>query len=146
MRRQKLRWLLTILIMTLPATAWAEIGRVKLTIGETSVQRAGETTPAKINQPVETSDVIITGGDGRIGIVFKDNTRFSAGPNSRIELTIFKFNPGRRDGEFVTRVDQGTLAMVSGKIAKQRKDAMKVRTPSSILGVRGTKFLVKIEP
>jgi hypothetical protein len=90
--------------------------------------------------------VIITGKDGRISIVFKDNSRFSAGPNSRIELTIFKFNPGKRDGEFITKLDQGTLAMISGKIAKQRKDAMKVRTPASILGVRGTKFLVKVDP
>ncbi|MDP6873789.1 MAG: FecR domain-containing protein [Alphaproteobacteria bacterium] len=141
-----MRLLLAILLLALPATAWAEIGRIKLTIGQTSVQRDGKTAPARVEQAVETSDVIITGKDGRIGIVFKDNSRFSAGPNSRIELTIFKFNPGKRDGEFITKLDQGTLAMISGKIAKQRKDAMKVRTPASILGVRGTKFLVKVDP
>ena len=35
--------------------------------------------------------------------------------------------------------------VVSGKIAKQAPDAMVIKTPSSLLGVRGTEFLVKIE-
>jgi hypothetical protein len=34
---------------------------------------------------------------------------------------------------------------VSGKIAKQSPDAMKVRTPASVLGVRGTEFVVKVD-
>jgi hypothetical protein len=32
---------------------------------------------------------------------------------------------------------------VSGKIAKGSPDAMRVRTPATILGVRGTEFLVR---
>jgi hypothetical protein len=38
---------------------------------------------------------------------------------------------------------RGTLAVVSGKLAKQSPDAMKVRTPAAVLGVRGTEFLVR---
>jgi len=34
--------------------------------------------------------------------------------------------------------------VISGRIAKQSPDAMTVRTPSAILGVRGTEFLVKV--
>ena len=41
---------------------------------------------------------------------------------------------------------QGTLAVVSGKLAKQSPDAMKVKTPAAILGVRGTEFLVRTGP
>ena len=40
----------------------------------------------------------------------------------------------------------GTLAAVSGKIAKQSPGAMKVRTPSAVLGVRGTEFAARTEP
>ena len=44
----------------------------------------------------------------------------------------------------MSRVERGTLGIVSGQIAKQTPDAMRVRTPTSILGVRGTKFLVEV--
>ena len=40
----------------------------------------------------------------------------------------------------LARIDDGT---VSGKIAKQSAEAMKVRTPAAMLGVRGTEFVVR---
>jgi hypothetical protein len=33
---------------------------------------------------------------------------------------------------------------VSGRIAKSDRDAMKVRTPNTLLGVRGTKFIIEV--
>jgi len=36
------------------------------------------------------------------------------------------------------------VAIVSGHIAKSAKDAMKVQTPSALLGVRGTRFVVEV--
>ena len=49
-------------------------------------------------------------------------------------------------GRFDTSLRHGTLSAVSGKIARQSPDAMKVRTPSTILGVRGTEFVVRAAP
>ncbi len=141
-----MRWILALFVFVLPALAWAEIGQIKLVLGDVSLVRAGETMSAKAGQLIETTDTIVTGKDGRIGITFKDNSRFSAGPNSRIEVTTFDFDSTTHEGEFVTTVDRGTLAIVSGNIARQRPEAMRVRTPSSILGVRGTKFVVRVEP
>ena len=89
--------------------------------------------------------MLTTGPNGSVGITFIDNTRFSAGPNSRIELKQFRFNPTTQEGEFLTDMQQGTLAIVSGQIAKRSPDAMKVKTPTTILGVRGTTFAVKVD-
>ena len=86
----------------------------------------------------------MTGKDGRIGVTFIDNTRFSVGPNSRIAVSQFEYDRTRQSGTFVTQVDRGSLAVVSGKIAKSGRDAMKVRTPNSLLGVRGTRFIVEV--
>ncbi len=146
-----MRWLLAILLVlplsaAMPAAAWAEIGQIKRVTGQASLLRDGKIIAAKIGLPVEAADLIVTGNDGRMGITFTDDSRFAAGPNSRIELTTFTFNPKTREGEFLTKVNKGTLAVISGKIAKYRKDAMKVRTPTSMLAVRGTKFLVKVAP
>ena len=55
----------------------------------------------------------------------------------------FAFDPTTHAGAFETTLRQGTLSVVSGKIAGQTPEAMKVRTPAAVLGVRGTEFLVR---
>ena len=89
-------------------------------------------------------DLLVTGKDGRVSLTFIDNTRFAVGPNSRIAVSKFEYDRTRQQGSFVTQVDRGSLAVVSGKIAKSGRDAMKVQTPNSILGVRGTRFIVEV--
>ena len=126
-------------------SAWAEIGQIKNVAGQVSLVRNNVQRPAKTGDLLEQADVLTTGPNGNVGITFIDNTRFSAGPNSRIELKQFSFNPTTQEGEFVTDVQQGTLAIISGQIAKRSPDAMKVKTPTTILGVRGTKFAIKVD-
>jgi hypothetical protein len=65
------------------------------------------------------------------------------GPNSSVAVSEFQYDRTRQKGNFLTRVDRGSLAIVSGRIAKSGKDAMKVRTPNTLLGVRGTRFIVE---
>ncbi|WP_425406832.1 FecR family protein [Hwanghaeella sp.] len=124
-------------------TAWADIGRVKNASGEAIVERDGAVIPATPGLALQESDALITGKDGTLGVTFVDNSRFSAGPNSRIELSRFRFNATTHDGQFDSRLQKGSVAIISGQIAKKTPDAMKIRTPSSILGVRGTEFVVE---
>jgi hypothetical protein len=113
--------------------------------GKVHIVRDNANLPAKAGDLLEKADTVVTGANSSVGITFIDNSRFSIGPNSRIELKKFSFNPTTHDGEFLTNMTRGTLAIISGRIAKRSPDAMKVKTRTSILGVRGTKFLVKIE-
>ena len=94
---------------------------------------------------LEPGDVVITKKGGRVGIAFLDDTRFAIGPDSRIVMKEFIYDRPRQSGTFLTEVKRGSLGVVSGKIAKSGKDAMKVRTPTSMLGVRGTKFVVEVK-
>jgi hypothetical protein len=130
------------LVALLAQPALAEIGRIKRVAGTAAVLRGAARLPAAPGVIVEEGDVLLTGKDGRISMTFTDNTRFSAGPNSRVALDEYRFDRTTQRGSFVTRVDAGALAVVSGQIAKSRRDAMKVRTPKSLLGVRGTRFVV----
>jgi hypothetical protein len=123
----------------------AEIGQIKNTTGQVFLLRNNQQQPAKPGDTVEEADTIITGANGSFGMTLIDSTRLSAGPNSRIELKQFRFNPTTQEGESLTELHRGTLAIVSGQIAKRSPDAMKVQTPTTILGVRGTRFAVKVE-
>ncbi|MCB1876151.1 MAG: FecR domain-containing protein [Chromatiales bacterium] len=140
-----MKTLLLVALLLLACQAAAEIGTVKNVSGEVQVEREGRMLPVEPGFELSQDDAVITGKDGRVGIIFIDNSRFSAGPNSRLELARFRFNPTTHEGDFVTRVRRGTVAVVSGQIAKHTEDAMKIETPQSNLGVRGTKFLIQVQ-
>ena len=123
----------------------AEIGQIKNTTGQVFLLRNNQQQPAKPGDTVEQADIIITGANGSFGMTLIDGTRLSAGPNSRIALKQFRFNPTTQEGESLTELHRGTLTIVSGQIAKRSPGAMKVQTPTTILGVRGTRFAVKVE-
>lgn len=123
------------------ATA-AEIGRIKISKGSVTVERLGKTLAGDVGVRLEPSDVLRTGPDGSVGVTMSDDSLLSAGPNSILSLDRYDFDPTTSQGRFDARLQQGSLAVISGRIAKQAPDAMIVRTPSAILGVRGTEFVL----
>ena len=126
-------------------SAWAQIGQIKNITGQVFLLRNGVERSAKAGDLVEQTDVVTTGPKSSAGITFIDNSRLSMGPDSQIELKQFRFNATTHEGEFLADMHRGTLAIVSGQIAKRSPDAMRVKTPTTILGVRGTTFAVKID-
>jgi hypothetical protein len=121
------------------------IGQIKTVSGAVAIERADGTTQAAVGDSVYQQDVIRTGSDGKVGITFIDHSMFSAGPGTELELERFRFNRTTHDGVFESRIRRGSLTGVSGRIAANNPDAMKVRTYSAVLGVRGTKFLIEVE-
>jgi hypothetical protein len=133
-----------VLAAAVPATA-AEIGRIKIAKGEVTIERDGSTVPASVGMRVHTADTIKTGRDGSVGITMDDDSLLSAGPNSTLSLDSYAFDATTNRGKFDTSLNKGTLSVISGRIAKQSPDAMTVRTPALILGVRGTTFAVSVD-
>jgi hypothetical protein len=127
-----------------PTIARTPIAQIKKVNGQATVLRSGERRAANVGDMLFVKDVIQTGADGGIGITFVDNTVFSAGPSSQIALEEFQFDSNDFRGAMLADMRQGTLAVVSGDIARSTPGAMKVRTPTAILGVRGTTFAVQV--
>ena len=127
-------------------TATAEgIGKVKVLSGSVSIERSGDSVLAKLGAPVYQTDKIIT-GKGSIGLLFNDDSRISAGPNSTLSLNQFSFDAITHEGNFDVSVNEGTLSVISGKLTAKRPGALKVKTPAAILAVRGTEFSIKVDP
>ena len=117
-------------------------GIVKRIKGKAAIERAGKIIPVALGTAVEVGDVVTTDAAGGVGIVLNDNSLVSLGPKSRYTLERFAFDTKTHAGTFASSLARGSLAMVSGKLAKQSPDAVLVRTPSTLLGVRGTEFIV----
>lgn len=135
------------LVALLPMVVQAgEAGRVKTSQGAAHIERAGKSIPATVGVSIEESDKIVTGADGAVGITFKDNSVLSTGANSVLEINRYAFNTKTHEGAFESTLSKGTLSAVSGKIVKKTPEAMRIRTPTTILGVRGTEFVVQVVP
>jgi len=137
------RLLLATLAAGLVASATgAEIGQIKVSKGQVSIERRGQVLPGTLGTRLEPSDILRTGPDGSVGVTMSDNSLLSAGPNSILSLDRYDFDATTNQGRFDAQLKKGSLAVISGRIAKQNPEAMTVRTPSAILGVRGTEFVV----
>jgi hypothetical protein len=129
-----------------PAAAGAnDVAQVKNSKGAVHIERAGQKLPAMVGARIQQSDTVVTGADGSVGIAFVDNSLLSAGPNSVLAIERYAFDPTTHAGAFDSRLSRGTLSVVSGKIARQTPGAMTVKTPSAILGVRSTEFVVRAD-
>jgi hypothetical protein len=127
------------------AASAADIGQVKVAKGQVTIERQGTTIPATVGARLQVADTVKTGADGSVGITMDDDSLLSAGPNSALSLDRYAFDSTTNQGRLDTSLNKGTLSVISGRIAKQSPDAMTVRTPNAILGVRGTEFVVSAE-
>ena len=125
-----------------PVAQAAEIGQIKVSNGTVTLERNGVSRPGSAGLRVQGSDVVKTGADGSVGITMSDNSLLSLGPNSVLSLDRYEFDSTTHRGAFEASLRNGSMAVVSGGIAKQSPDAMTIRTPFAVLGVRGTEFAV----
>jgi hypothetical protein len=140
------RWSMALAAAMLATLAGAQgIGQIKVAKGQVSIERNGQTLPGEPGTRLQAADVLKTGADGSVGITMSDNTLLSAGPNSILALETYAFDPTTSEGQLDASLQKGSLAVISGRIAKRSPEAMKVRTPSSVLAVRGTEFVVSVD-
>ena len=122
----------------------AAAGRIKVLSGSVVIVRAGVPVAAQLGHVVLEADALRTGADGRVGITLLDDTRVSLGPDSEVRLDRFAFAPADGRIGLVLNFVHGVAAYVSGRIAKLAPDAVRLETPSAIVGVRGTTLGIRV--
>jgi hypothetical protein len=115
-----------------------QIGVVKTVKGEAFIEREQKSMPAKIGDMLLEKDEIVTGRDGAMGVIMKDDGVLSIGANSRLQFTDFVFEPAEKKLLTVNRLKRGTLVYLSGLIAKIKPEAVRFETKTAVCGIRGT--------
>lgn len=121
------------------------VGSVKTVSGKALIERNGEQLAANVGDYLLEGDTLTTGTDSSIGVIFRDDTLLSLGSRSEVRIDKFVFDPARDNMSFLTSVSKGTAQFISGQIAKLSPEDMAVATPLSTIGIRGTRFLVKVD-
>lgn len=120
------------------------IGSVKNAAGEAHVIRTQSRIPALPGMHLHEQDTLATGVTGSLGIILRDDTLVSLGPNSELQVAQFRFDPANQQLSLLTQITRGTAAYLSGQISKLLPGAARVETPTAMIGVRGTHFVVKV--
>ncbi len=121
------------------------IGTLQRVSGTAAVVRQDQILPAKAGLEIHANDTLRTGTEGSIGLVFHDDTCLSLGPGSVLVIDEFVYAPRQGKLSLIFRMMKGTAIYLSGLIAKLAPDSVHFVTPSASVGVRGTKFAVKVE-
>jgi hypothetical protein len=122
----------------------AAIGYVKNVSGAAEIIHAGQSQAMAPGAALYVDDIVATDVDGSFGISLKDNTRISAGPNTRLQMKAFTFEPAEGRMSSIIEMVRGTILYISGTIAKLAPEAARIETPRGTIGVRGTRFLVRV--
>jgi hypothetical protein len=121
------------------------IGTLQKVSGTAAVVRQDQVLPAEVGLAIQPNDTLRTGTDGSMGVVFQDDTFLSLGPGSVLVIDEFMYAPRQGKLSLVLRMVKGTAVYLSGLIAKLAPDSSRFVTPSASVGIRGTKFAVKVE-
>jgi hypothetical protein len=121
------------------------IGMVKTYQPEAAVLHSGIETPVDVGLKLYPGDTVITKADAAVGIIFMDGSVLSLGSETRFEIVDFLFKPAERNVSFISKVSKGTVAFTSGAIGRIAPESVKFITPTSTLGLHGTKILIEVK-
>lgn len=124
------------------ADAADAVGSVASLQGSASVTRRKAASALQVRDDIFAGDVLQTGADGTLGITFDDDTTFTLTPNSQISVDDFVYQQGGSSNAAVFNVLRGTVAFVAAEVA--HTGDMKIETPTSSLGIRGTTGLIEV--
>jgi hypothetical protein len=88
----------------------------------------------RLEGAVFMGDEIVASSQGLAQIIFIDETRIVVGPNSRLKIDTFVFNPDNTAQEVTISAIKGTFRFISGN---SPDGAYRIRTPTSTIGIRG---------
>jgi hypothetical protein len=102
----------------------------------------GASAPPRLGDAVYTGDVVQTGANGKISLVFNDGTAFNVTQNARIELNDFVYDPNGKSNVGKFSIFKGALTFVAGQVAKS--GSLTVETTVGTMGIRGTTPRVEV--
>jgi hypothetical protein len=147
MRAARIVVILLAAMSVLPQGAYAAlatIGTVRSSAGTADVIRGDRVLPATPGTKLLAGDTLTTGSDGSMGVILRDNSTLSLGPDSRIAIDTFLFSPYEGKFGLLARITRGTMVYLSGLIGKLAPGSARFETPMASIGIRGTRFAVKV--
>lgn len=137
------RWAL--LLWLFSTAAVADIGSVFELSGTAVIKRGKDIITVTKGTVVNTNDKVET-KNGVVNIKFKDDTTVKVTENSSLIIDDFVYDPkNAAGGKLSLKAASGTVRYVSGNIAHNNPNSVKINTPTASIAVRGTDFVMAVD-
>lgn len=137
--------LLAIMAMLAAGTALARVGVTSATDGDPlGKPPSGNERVLRIGVDVQANEVVTTQANDRAHLMFLDGTSLTVGPNARLVIDKFAYDPDKKIGDLAISASKGVLRLVGGKISKNTP--IVITTPASAIGIRGGITILSVEP
>lgn len=136
---------LTAFTLAHPATAQEAIGEVsevKLAAYGTLPERGR--VQLDLAETLYRDEMVETVPQGGLSVIFLDGTSFHLGGDSSAVLDEFIYDPDARGGKGLVELGTGVFRFVSG--GQSADENLSFETANSIIGVRGTDFIIVSQP
>ncbi len=137
------------------AVAWGNAPKPAGTVEDLSGQveaKAGQDPARKLAKgaPVFPQDVISTPtAKDKAKIAFADGSALEIGPESAVAIRDFAYDEENKDNSRqIIGMGKGLFRFVTGKVVAQNPDNLKIESPLSVIGIRGTTtdHWIKLKP
>ena len=134
-----------ILLWMVSTAAVADIGSVVDLTGTAVIKRGKANIAVVKGTPIEINDKVET-KNGVVNIKFKDDTSVKVTENSSLVIDDFVYDPkNAAGGKLSLKAASGTVRYVSGNIAHNNPNSVKINTPTASIAVRGTDFVMAVD-
>ncbi|CAN7529121.1 MULTISPECIES: FecR family protein [unclassified Acidovorax] len=129
------------------AAAWplqglAAAGLVQFVAGDVQLRRGSAQAPVAKGAEVESGDVVVTGAAGRAQIRFSDGGLVALYPDSQFTVTRYADAGNAAEDHFAVDLLRGGMRAITGLIGKRDPRNYRVTTPTAVVGIRGSAFLI----
>ena len=128
-----------------PLTGLAAAGLVQFTVGDVQLRRGETLSRLSKGAELDGGDVVLTGTEGRAQIRFSDGGLVALYPDSQFTVTRYADGAGAGEDHFVVNLLRGGMRALTGLIGKRNPANYKVVTPTAVVGIRGSAFLLAID-
>ncbi|MBL4681663.1 MAG: FecR domain-containing protein [Pseudomonadales bacterium] len=142
---------LLVVTLMLAVPAHARVGQVLYSIGNVTVEKPAISSLRR-RDTVDEGDVIVTGDKSYAQIKLDDGTKIAIRSNSRFVIEAFEApatatTPAVGLGSRLTarfNLQRGGFRTITGRITRRDPSVYQLTTPSAVIRVRGTNYVVRI--
>lgn len=130
--------LLAALMVAVPSLAHADGAGSALGVKQqAAAELSGETRTLRVGSDIFIGDLVQTGPQGQVQILFADNTELVLGPSAALTIEDYLIRNDGTAGKLAVDILGGAFRFATGDSAKNRYI---INTPTGTIGVRGTEF------
>jgi hypothetical protein len=122
--------------------AAATIGNTTIVVRTVTGVLSTEKRRLQFEDDIYNNEAIETFNESATEITFLDKTTLSLGPNTKVTLDRFIYDPDPANSAFVLTIAEGALRFASGVLPSE---SYKIHTPVATIGIRGTVVDVVVE-